>query len=219
MRWHYLSAVALVGTLSISTSLYAQFVTYNSQATFLAAIMNPGVDTFAGFSTTGTTASPISRTAGVYGYTASVTAREDFFGAGTVGNPSLSTNNATDAVTFSDFTGNVGAVGGNFFTTNVEGAFESGGIIVTYTDASGARSTTLSGPTPSSFFGVVSMSRTISSLSVSAVQPAEKFLFPAIDNLTLARTIVPEPDTYALLTTGLLGIGAATRRRRPSQPR
>ena len=219
MKWHYLSAVAFVGTLSISTSSHAQFVTYNSQATFLAAIMNPGVDTFAGFNTASETATPITRTAGVYGYIAFVTGVENFFGAGTVRNPSLSTSNSADAITFSDFTGGVGAVGGNFFTTNVDGAFESGDIIVTYTDASGARSTTLRAPTPSSFFGVVSLSRKISSLSVSAVQPANDFLFPAIDNLTLAQTIVPEPETYALLTTGLLGIGFAARRRRPLRPR
>ena len=65
MRWSYLSAMAFVGTFCISTSSHAQFVTYNNQATFLAAIMNPGVDTFAGFSTIDATATPITRTAGM----------------------------------------------------------------------------------------------------------------------------------------------------------
>ncbi len=215
MRLQHLSVLALVATLSSPSTARAQFVTYTSQASFLDAITNPGVDTFAGFSTTSTTASPITRAAGPYGYSASVSDNEDFFGVGSAGNPWLSTNTATDAITFAGFTGGVGAIGGNFFGTNIDGAFESGDILVTYVDATGTQSTTLRAPTVSSFFGVVSLSRAINAFTVSAVQPSEtEFLWPTVDNLTLAQTTVPEPGTYALLATGLLAIGIAGRRKR-----
>lgn len=216
MRLQHLSVLALVATLSSPSTAHAQFVTYSSQAAFVAAITNPGVDTFAGFSTTSSTASPIVRAAGPYGYTATVTDGGDFFGAGSAGNPWLSTNTATDLITFGSFTGGVGAVGGNFFGSNFAGAFESGDILVTYVDATGAQSTTLRAPTVGSFFGVVSLSRAINSFTVSAVQPGDNFLWPTVDNLTLGQTTVPEPGTYALLATGLLALGIATRRTRVS---
>jgi PEP-CTERM motif len=214
MRTQHLSVLALVAMLSSPSTARAQFVTYTSQASFLAAITNPGVDTFTGFSTTSTTASPIARAAGSYGYSASVSANEDFFGVGSAGNPWLSTNTATDAITFAGFTGGVGAVGGNFFGSNIAGEFESGDILVTYVDVTGTQSTTLRAPTTGTFFGVVSLSRAINAFTVSAVQPVDNFLWPTVDNLTLGQTTVPEPGTYALLATGLLAIGIATRRKR-----
>ena len=214
MRLQNLSILALVATLGSPSIAQAQFVTYTSQASFLAAITNPDVDTFAGFSTTSTTASPITRNAGPYGYAAFVTDNNEFFGVGSAGNPWLSTNTATDAMTFATFTGNVGAVGGNFFGSNIDGAFESGDILITYVDATGTQSTTLRAPTTGSFFGVVSLSRRINAFTVSAVQPVDDFLWPTVDNLTLGQTTVPEPGTYALLATGLLAIGLVTRRQR-----
>ena len=56
MRLQHFSILALVATLGSPSIAQAQFVTYTSQASFLAAITNPGVDTFVGFSTTSTTA-------------------------------------------------------------------------------------------------------------------------------------------------------------------
>ena len=215
MNWHHLSAVAFAVTLSTPVVARAQFVVYTNQATFLAAVTNAGVDTFTGFNTSSSTPSPIVRTAGPYRYTAFVTNGGDFFGAGTVANPWLSTNTATDAIAFGSFIGGVGAVGGNFFGSNIAGAFQSGNILVTYVDAMGAQSTTLIAPSTSSFFGVVSQRFAITSFTVSAVQPSDtEFLWPTVDNLTLAQTTVPEPGTYALLATGLLAIGITTRRKR-----
>ncbi|QJR37720.1 PEP-CTERM sorting domain-containing protein [Gemmatimonas groenlandica] len=215
MKWHHLSAVALIVTLNTPAVARAQFVVYTNQATFLAAVTDARVDMFTGFDMINPTPSPIVRMVAPYGYTASVNNGGDFFGAGTVANPWLSTNTATDAITFADFTGGVGAVGGNFFGSNIAGAFQSGDILITYVDAVGATSTTLIAPSTSSFFGVVSQSYAITSFTVSAVQPSEsEFLWPTVDNLTLAKTTVPEPGTYALLATGLLAIGITTRRKR-----
>jgi hypothetical protein len=214
MRIQYFSTMALVATLGSSSIAQAQFVTYTSQASFLAAITNPSVDTFAGFSTTSTTASPITREAGPYSYTAYVTDDNEFFGVGSAGNPWLSTNTATDTMTFATFTGGVGAVGGHFFGSNIAGEYESGDLLITYVDATGTQSTTLRAPTTDSFFGVVSLSRSITTFTVSAVQPVDTFLWPTVDNLALGQTTVPEPGTYALLATGLLAIGLVTRRQR-----
>lgn len=141
MRIKNFSTMALVATLGSPAIAQAQFVTYTSQASFLAAITNPGVDAFTGFTTTNTTASPITRDAGPYRYTAVVTDNNEFF-------------------------------------------------------------------------GVVSLSRSITTFTVSAVQLVDNFLWPTVDNLILAQTTVPEPGTYALLAMGLLAIGLVTRRQR-----
>ena len=49
MRWKQLWTMAVAATMAIPTIAKAQFVTYNSQDTFWAALTNYGVDTFTGF--------------------------------------------------------------------------------------------------------------------------------------------------------------------------
>jgi hypothetical protein len=57
----------------------------------------------------------------------------------------------------------------------------------------------------------------MTSLVLSAVQPAAGPLWPTADNLTLATGLVaapvPEPETYALLLSGLGVLGFVARRR------
>ena len=74
-----LFAVA-VATLGLSGTSQAAITVYTSLAAFNAATSAPGTDTYTGFSITGTTPSPINRSAGVYTYTAA-TSTTTFFGA------------------------------------------------------------------------------------------------------------------------------------------
>jgi hypothetical protein len=85
-------------------------------------------------------------------------------------------------------------------------------VLITATDAGGTVSQTIVDATRFSFLGFVSDSA-ITSLTVSAVQPSSGFVWPAVNNLVLA-SVVPEPETYALLLAGLAGIGMLVRRRR-----
>lgn len=201
----------------LSNFSYANFVVYTTQSSFLAATSAQGTDTYTGLSITGTTPSPITRNAGVYGYTASVTTTS-FYGAGTAANPWLSTNTATDSITFSNFTGGVQAIGGNFFGSNINGAFLAGSILLTATDLSGAISQTIVNATVGSFLGFVS-SNSMVSLTVTAIQPVGSVLWPTVDNLALGlravpATAVPEPGSVALLLAGLGIIMMLARRRK-----
>jgi hypothetical protein len=209
-----LKPLALAALLATAGVAQATIVVYTTQASFNAATSAQGVDTFTGLSITGSTPSPITRTAGAYTYTGAVTTTS-FFGAGTTANPWLSTNTATDTMTFNTFLGGVQAVGGNFFGSDITGAFLAGNITITATDASGTVTQTIVGATTTSFLGFVS-NGAMSSLTVTSVQPASGFLWPTLDNLTLAKAVVavPEPETYAMMLAGLGLVGFFARRRR-----
>jgi PEP-CTERM motif len=209
-----IKCLAAVGLLVASAAPQAALVVYNTQASFLAAVSSPGVDTFAGLSITDATASPMLRSAGSYSYTAASTT--SFFGAGSVANPWLSTNAATDTITFSGFSPGMNAVGGLFFGSDVSGAFANGTVVLTAIDSLGATLTqTITGATLFSFLGFQSTG-TITSLALSSVSP-NSTVWPTVDNLTLAIgavTAVPEPETWALMLGGLGVLGTLARRRR-----
>ena len=203
--------LALAALLAISANAHAALTVFTNQASFLAAVTAPGVDTFAGLSTTSATNSPISRNAGPYPYSASSTT--SFFGVGTPANPALSTNTDTDVITFFNL-GIVNAIGGLFFGSDIESNFpDATTLILTATDSFGATSMQTVVASPTSFFGFLSTG-TIVSLVVKTAMPGE-FIFPTVDNLTLAVaavTPVPEPHTWSLLFAGLAALGFCARR-------
>ena len=214
-RKTFARALAAASLLCASAASHATFVVYNTEASFLAAVSAPGTDTFSGFLVTGTTPSPIVRTAGAYGYTASVDS-STFFGAGTVADPWLSTNEALANITFNTFSPAVSAIGGFFFGSDINGQFLPGiSITLVATDADGSLTETISNSTENSFRGFVSTGP-LTSLTVTAVQPSSP-AWPTVEDLTLAEAraaAVPEPESAALLLAalGLMGTMAGRRR-------
>lgn len=93
---------ATMALLLDPTVASAALVAHTSSATFGAAVSARGLDTYSNFSLTGGTPSPITRTSGAYPYVARVSTTS-FFGAGTTADPALSTNTATDSITFDAF--------------------------------------------------------------------------------------------------------------------
>jgi hypothetical protein len=208
------ASLAIAAMLATTGTANAAITIYTSLAAFTAATTAPGTDTYTGLSITGVTSSPIVRTAGAYGYTA--TAPNDFFGAGTVANPWLSTNTATDTMTFNTFTGGSNGVGGNFFGSDIAGAFAAGNITLVATDSSGSVTQTITGATTSSFLGFVSTTA-ITSLTVTSVQGATP-LWGTVDNLVFAKRAavqgaVPESSTWLMMVAGFGLVGGAMRRR------
>lgn len=219
--------VAAAAVLLAPVRAQAQISTYTSLAAYLAAVTAPGTDTFSDISVAGSTSSPLLRTAGIYSYRASVIPMEgdpsaaSFFGAGTAGNPSLSTNSYVDKIVFDQFSSTVRGIGGFFYGTDVFGGFlGNASVTLTAETADGFSQSLLFTPSSSTgFYGFVSSGGAFLSLSVIAVQSsAEDFVFPTVDNLVLGSasapiTAVPEPQTYAMLAIGLAAVGFVRRKR------
>ena len=212
----FLRPLVAAALLAVAGGSQATIVVYTSQADFLAAVTGAQTDTFddlvAGDPYTG----PLTRSAGSFSYNVSAGPSSDvLYGAGSASDAWLSTNIATDSITFDSFSPGTYGVGAFVFGSDIGGNFiRFTKIVVSATDGDGTVSQTLVRTTPSSFIGFVSDSP-LESLTVTAVQGRFRDIWPTVDNLIVASP-VPEPETYAMLFSGLAALGFIAARRRVS---
>lgn len=187
--------------------------TYNSQATFLAAVSGALTDTFNDLPPNSSVSSPLNRALGSYVYDASAT--RGLYTSGTSADVWLATASSSDTLNFAISSGNVTAVGGYFFDTDSTGAAQLGKINVSINGGQYLQTITTNSST--NFFGwVVNDNTPITSLEISATNESGPQSYPTINNLILAQA-VPEPSTYALAAIATGSLGLLARRRKSSK--
>ncbi len=189
---------------------------YTTSTDFFNAIRSDYyLEPFDSLSTTGPIDSPLNFSSGGYSYTASVTSG-GFTGVNLgSGDVALSTNMALYAIHFAFSSGNVTAVGGNFWLTDISGGTTTGSTVLTLSDGT---TTTLVNADPSTYAGFTTTPGVyITSLTLS-VTGAPSDAWVTVNNLTVGEA-VPEPSTFVLGAGGLLAFAVARRvryRRRPT---
>jgi hypothetical protein len=199
-----LKAFCVAALLCASAAANATITVYTSESAFNAAVTNAGTDNLDDLAL-GPLADTVLRPAGAYQYTAS--APGGLWGAGVPGDTWLSTDLRGDAITFSRFTGNVSAFGGNFFGSDVGGAYVPNGTLTLTASDGFTLSYTLNDATQSSFLGFVS-DTPLGTVTLAASPDVD--YWPTANNVVLA---VPEPTTYAMLLAGLGFVLTMVRRR------
>jgi PEP-CTERM motif len=192
------SLVLALGLAALSASSSAQTTVYTSSASFLANVA-PGAytETFNGLPS----APPASFSGGGFAYT--VSAPGDLYGSGEF----LGTSLPDEALTVTFTSGNVTAVGGNFYATNISDAFQSVAITLTLSDSTTVTFTPTSAA--DSYRGFAS-SLTITSLTIGSPGVS---LYAGVDNLTVGVSAVPEPASALLMALGVAALLVGSRRR------
>jgi hypothetical protein len=189
--------VAATGAAQAATTVYTTAAAFN-------ALLAPGAYTET-FTQPAVDSGPLFTYSGG-GFSYNVTASPgDVYRSGTL----IGTNTPNETLQLTFTTGNVTAVGGNFFITNISDVFQPVSVTLGLNDG-----TTVS-YTPTgvgTFRGFIS---TVPILSLVMTAPTGGQFYNSLDNLTVASA-VPEPGTYLMLAMGLGGMLLVRRARRES---
>jgi len=188
------------------------------QSTFVASLQ-PGyyLEDFSSLTGPGSIPGPLAFSGGSFAYSAS--APGGFYAVQTPsgsGNYVLTTEMAADAITLTFTSGNVTAVGGYFFTTDLLGDVTPGGITLIFSDGTLVN---LTNQDLTTFTGYISEGPTITSLQIFASQQGQDDTWPTVDNLYVGAGIppengvIPEPSTLLLFGGGLISLALLRRKR------
>jgi len=210
-----LKSLTLAVLLCTATAAAQADVTvFTDRASFLAALTLPGVDTFDDLSVKQTD-TPLFRFAGPYSYQASAGPVSDFFPAGSATDTWLANTVASDTITFSNFAAGMRAFGGNFFGSDINGAFLPGQtMVLTANDGTTMRTVNLLNTNTMTFLGFIA-DNALTSVTLRPDGLPGNIYWVTANNVTMGVvTAVPEPETYAMLLAGLTLVGFGARRRR-----
>jgi hypothetical protein len=208
-----LKSLSLAVLLLATASARADVRVYTDRTAYLAALSASGTDTFNDLAIA-ETPSPLSRLAGPFSYQASSGPVSDFWPAGTPSDVWLATTSANDTITFGSFSGGVRGFGGNFFGSDVNGAFSPGRtMILSATDGTTTRTVNLYNTTTTTFLGFISSDPLATVTLHGDGLPGGTAYWASANDVTLGVAAVPEPESYGMLLAGLGLVGFAMRRR------
>ncbi len=204
-------AAPAVAAFALAAPAQAALVGYTDAASFMAAVLDVGTDSYDDLPAFAVVDTPTVRSTSPVVYSYSVDALTGLFGLNNGGDGLLSTNDLFDPLLFSTFSSGVAAAGLVAFGTDFDGFAVAGVTVnVTAVDTLGDMLVlTTANATPDSFFGFTSTAQ-ISTLTVEVVSLDN--VYATANNLMLAA--VPEPGTYALMLGGLGLVSWLARRRR-----
>lgn len=206
-----LKSLSFAVLLCTGAAAHADITIYTDPVAFLAALGTTGTDTFDDL-TNAETGSPLLRTAGPFSYRASAGPVSDFYPAGSALDVWLSTTVATDTITFDSF-GALTGFGGNFFGSDVNGAFSPGHtVVLTATDGTTTRTVNLVDTVTTTFLGFISDNPLASVTLHTDGVPGGPAYWSTANNVTVGLP-VPEPEGYAMLLAGFGMVGLMLRRR------